>query len=50
MKVPIVLSIWIDVDAIFGDIYDAGLQRGVDAAEGHVHDLRTIGGEDGVLG
>ena len=40
----------IDIDAVFGDIDDAGLQRGVDAAERHMHDLGAIGGEDGVLG
>ncbi len=40
----------IDVDAIFSDIDHAGLQRGVDAAERHVHGLRAIGREHGVLG
>ena len=33
------------VDAVLGHVDDAGLQRGVDLAERHVHDLRAVGRE-----
>src|SRR5262249_19890381 len=39
----------INVDAVFGDVDDARLQRGVDAAERHVLCLRSVRREHGVL-
>ncbi len=46
----VVLVREVDVDAVLGDVDDAGLQRGVDLAERHVHGLRAIGREMRVLG
>ena len=40
----------IDVHRVLAEIDHAGLQRGVDAAERHVHGLRAIGREHRVLG
>ena len=41
----VVLVREVDVDAVLGDVDHAGLQRGVDVAERHVHRLRTVGRE-----
>ncbi len=38
------------VDAVLGHVGDAGLQRRIDLAECHVHDLRAIGREGRVFG
>ena len=46
----VVLVHQVDVDAVLGGVDHAGLQRGVDVAERHVHGLRAIGGEHRVLG
>jgi len=40
----------VDVDAVLGDVDDAGLQGRVDTAERHMHGLGAIGREHGVLG
>ena len=45
----VVLVGLVDVDAVLGDVDDAGLQRGVDAAEGHVDVVDAVGGEDVVF-
>ncbi len=41
----IVLVDQVIVDAILGHVDDAGLQRGVDLAERHVHDLGAVSGK-----
>ena len=39
----------VDVDAVLGGVNDTGLQRGVDAAERHVHGLGAVGREYRIL-
>ncbi len=37
-------------EAVLRHIDDAGLERGINLAEGHMHDLRTVCGEQPILG